>query len=98
LTATHLRRCLDERACKRQGGRKSSATIAQNVSSVNGLCDWLTREGVISRNPTRRDGDRVISRPRQLPPDENDNVVTVSDAGVDVDVVRLLEAADRSGD
>jgi integrase len=94
LTTTHLRRFLDEQARKRRGGRKAPATIAQNVSIISGLCDWLTREGLMPRNPTRRNGDRVISRPRQTSPDENDNVVTVSDG----DVLRLLHAADRSGD
>ena len=94
LTPTHLRRFLDAQARKRRGGRKAPATIAQNVSIVSGLCDWLTREGVMPRNPTRRNGDRVISRPRQTSPDENDNVVTVSHG----DVLRLLNAADRSDD
>jgi integrase len=47
--------------------------------------DWMTREGIIDRNPTRRNGDRIIQRPKQIAPEENDNVVTVSG-----DDVRLL--------
>lgn len=89
LTATQLRRFLDEQAKLRIGGRKAAATIAQNVTIVNGFYDWLTREGVVTRNPTRRNGDRILSRPRQTAPEENDAVVTVSGT----EVRRLLEVA-----
>lgn len=72
--------------------RKSPATIAQNVTIVGGFFDWLTKEGVVTRNPGRRNGDRIISRPRQTRPDENDNVVTVS-----ADDVRALLAEANAG-
>lgn len=91
LTATQVRRFLDEQARKRDGTRKSAATIAQNVTIINGFLDWLTAEGVLARNPVRRNGQRILSRPRQVAPDENDNVTTVSST----DVVRLLDVADR---
>ncbi len=90
LTPTMIRRFLDQQALRRDGARKAAATVAQNVSIVAGLFDWLTREGIIQRNPTRRNGDRVISRPRQQPPEDNDAVVTVSGR----DVARLLQTAE----
>jgi integrase/recombinase XerC len=93
VTATQIRRFLDEQARKRDGSRKAPATIAQNVSIVNGFLDWLTSEGVIRRNPVRRNGERVLSRPKQIAPDENDNVVTVNSAEVEL----LMKAADESG-
>lgn len=92
LTTTQVRRFLDDQARKRDGARKAAATIAQNVTIINGFLDWLTSEGVIDRNPARRNGDRVLSRPKQLSAIDNDNVTTVSSA----DVQRLLAAADRS--
>jgi integrase len=91
ITAMQVRRFLDSEGRKRDGARKAAATIAQNVSIVNGFFDWLTREEAIKRNPTRRNGDRVIARPKQLRPEENDAVTTVS-----ADEVRcLLDAAER---
>lgn len=93
LTATQLRRFLDSQGRKQDGSRKADATLAQNVSIVNNFMDWLTREGTIVRNPTRRNGDRILMRPRLAPAEENDNVVTITGA----DVAKLLEAADASG-
>jgi integrase len=94
ITATDIRQFLDTQAARRDGaGRKSASTIAQNVSILNGFFDWLTKEGAIDRNPTRRNGDRILARPKMLPPEENDNVTTVSTD----DVIRLLETAERSG-
>jgi site-specific recombinase XerD len=93
LTATHVRRFLDAQAVKKDGSRKSAATIAQNVTIVNNFFDWLTKEGIVARNPTRRNGDRIISRPPQLAPEENDNIVSVSSD----EVRRLLHEADRLG-
>jgi site-specific recombinase XerD len=91
VDAQTIRRFLDEQARLKNGGRKSAATIAQNVSIVCGFFDWLTKEGVVQRNPTQRNGDRIISRPRQVAPDENDNVTTVGEA----DVLRLLKTSIR---
>lgn len=91
VTAETIRRFLDSQSRRKDGVRKSAATIAQNVSILCGFFDWLTKEGGVDRNPTQRNGDRIISRPRQVSPDENDNVVTVSEA----DVVRLMEASRR---
>jgi site-specific recombinase XerD len=93
ITITHLRRFLDSQARRRDGSRKAASTVAQNVSIVTGLFDWLTKEGVIQRNPTRRNGDPVITRPRQIRPEENDNVTTISADGVR----RLIEVANRTG-
>lgn len=92
LTTTQIRRFLDEQARRRDGNRKAAATIAQNVTIMNGFLDWLTREGILARNPARRNGDRVLSRPKQQSAVENDNVTTISGT----DVQRLLGAADRS--
>ena len=74
LTATQLRRFLDGQARKRDGDMKAASTIAQNVTIVNCWFDWLTREGVVRTNPTRRNGERILSRPRIGKPEENDNV------------------------
>jgi integrase len=94
ITSNDVRQFLDEQAKRvNGGGRKSPATIAQNVSIVQGFFDWLTKEGAIERNPTRRNGDRIISRPKMPHSDENDNVVTVSED----DVRKLLDAAEKSG-
>lgn len=93
VTVNHVRRFLDLQARRANGARKAPATVAQNVSIVVGFFDWLTREGIIRRNPTRRNGDPVVSRPRQIRPEENDNVVTVSGDGVR----RLIETADTMG-
>lgn len=92
LSSTMLRRFLDSQARKRDGARKADSTIAQNISVVCGWMDWLTREGVIGHNPTRRNGDRILLRPRLAPAEENDNVVSVTAA----DVNKLLDAADES--
>lgn len=89
LAATQIRGFLDAEARTGAGARKSAATIAQNVTIVCGLFDWLTAEGIVDRNPTRRNGDRILSRPRQVAAEENDNVTTVSGH----DVARLLQAA-----
>jgi integrase len=59
---------------------------------VNQFFDWLAAEGLIPRNPTRRNGERVIPRPRQVPADDNPNVVTVTRN----DVGLLIRAAERS--
>lgn len=91
LTSTQIRRFLDDQARLAKGGRKSASTIAQNVTIINGWLDWLTAEGIIVRNPARRNGQRILSRPRQLAADENDNVTTISGA----EVGRLLEAASK---
>lgn len=94
ITPTQLRRFLDAQSRnKRTGKRKAPGTIALDVTIVNEFFDWLTTEGVIGRNPTRRNGQRIIERPRRPKPHENDNIVSVSTA----EVVRLLETADRSG-
>ena len=89
ITVVHIRKFLDGQARRRDGQRKSPATIAQNVSIVNNFFDWLAKEGIIGRNPTRRNGDRIISRPKQVRPEHNDNVTTVSGA----DVMKLLAVA-----
>lgn len=90
LTSTQVRRFLDGQALRQDGGgRKSAATVAQNVSIINGLLDWLTWEAVIDRNPVRRNGQRILSRPKQVAAADNDNVTTISGS----DVGRLLEAA-----
>ena len=89
ITSTQLRRFLDGQSRKRNGDRKADATIAQNVSIVCGFFDWLTREGVVRTNPTRRNGDRILQRPKLKPAHENDTVVTVTSA----DVGSLLETA-----
>lgn len=86
-----IRRFLDSQSRRRDGTRKSAATVAQNVSILCGFFDWLTKEGGVDRNPTMRYGDRILSRPRQVAPDENDNVVTISEA----DVVKLMETSCR---
>ena len=69
---------------------KAASTIAQNVTIVNCWFDWLTREGVVRTNPTRRNGERILSRPRIGKPEENDNVLTVTGA----DMQLILEAAE----
>ena len=91
ITAGHLRSFLDREARTKRGARKAPSTIAQNVTIVNGFFDWLTREGAVRHNPTRRNGDRILARPKQVAPDDNDNVVTVTSS----DVAKLIEAADR---
>lgn len=93
LTVHDVRVFLDGQARRQDGKRKAPATVAQNVSIISGFFDWLTKEGVVRRNPTRRNDDRIVSRPRQVRPEENDNVVTVSTDGV----VKLLAAANQSG-
>lgn len=91
LTATNVRRFLDGEAMYQSGaGRKAAATLAQNVTIVNRFTDWATAEGLLARNPVRRNGERILSRPRQVAADENDNVATVSGT----DVWRLIEATD----
>ena len=92
LTVVHLRGFLDRQSKRRDGRRKSPATIAQQVTIVNGFFDWLTREGIVDRNPTRRNGERVLSRPRLVAPHENDKVTTISG-----DDVRLLLAEANRG-
>ncbi len=82
VSVVHIRKFLDAQSKRRDGQRKSPSTIAQNVSILSGLFDWLTKEGVVTRNPTRRNGDRVMARPRQVRPEDNDRVVTVSTDGV----------------
>ena len=94
LTTTQLRRFLDHQSRRQAGGaRKADATLAQNVSIVNGFMDWLAAETIVRRNPTRRNGMRILQRPKLSPPDENDSVVTVTTEQVG----RLLQAADESG-
>lgn len=93
LTANDIRRFLDSQARKQDGSRKAASTIGQNVSIISGFFDWLTKEGVIGRNPTRRNGDRIIERPPQIAPEDNDNIVSVSGD----EVRRLLQEADRLG-
>ena len=93
ITPALLRSFLDGEARKKRGGRKAPATIAQNVSIVNGFFDWLTREGAVRHNPTRRNGDRIIGRPKQPAPDENDNITTVTSS----DVEKLIAAAETMG-
>ena len=44
------------------------------------------------RNPVRRNGDRILSRPRQTNPDENDNVVDR------ITGKEVLKPGDRRGD
>ncbi len=92
INVAHIRKFLDAQAKRRDGQRKSPSTIAQNVSILSGLFDWLTKEGVVTRNPTRRNGDRVMARPRQVRPEDNDRVVTVSTDGVKA----LVAEANRS--
>lgn len=93
LTANDIRRFLDGQARKQDGTRKSASTIGQNVSILSGFFDWLTKEGVIARNPTRRNGDRIVQRPPQVAPEDNDNIISVSGD----EVRRLLLEADRGG-
>lgn len=62
LTATQIRRFLDAHSRKPDGSRKAPATVAQNVSIVCGFFDWLTKEGHVARNPTRRNGDRILNQ------------------------------------
>ncbi len=78
LTATQIRRFLTAQGKKKNGQPKAPRTIAQNVTIVNTFFDWLTKEGVIGRNPTRRNGERILARPALPDDDENDNIVTVS--------------------
>lgn len=82
LTVVHVRGFLDRQAKRANGTRKAPATIAQDVSTVCGFFDWLTSEGIIGRNPTRRNGDRIVTRPRQTPAEENDNITSISGDGV----------------
>lgn len=93
VSLTHIRAFLDSQAKRRDGARKSPATVAQNVSVINGFFDWLTKESVIPRNPTRRNGDQILSRPRQVRPEDNDNVTTITGD----DVRRLLAVANEAG-
>ena len=86
LTASDVRRFLDAQSRRRDGKRKAASTIGGNVSAINGFFDWLTKEGIIDRNPTRRNGDRIIDRPPQVAAEDNDNIVSVTPA----DVLRLL--------
>lgn len=92
VTTEHIRRFLDAAAKRRDGKRKAASTIAQNVSIVYCFFKWLTAEAIVRRNPTERNGMPIISRPKQIRPEENDNVVTVTTG----DVARMLEVADRS--
>jgi site-specific recombinase XerC len=94
LTATQLRRFLDTQSREIRGGaRKEDSTLAQNVSVLNNWMDWLSNEGIVKRNPTRRNGLRILHRPRLAPPEENDRVVTVTTD----QVVQMLATADESG-
>lgn len=93
LTASDVRRFLDSQARRRDGKRKAASTIGGNVSAVNGFFDWLTKEGIIDRNPTRRNGDRIIDRPPQVAAEDNDNIVSVTAT----DVQRLLHESWQQG-
>lgn len=93
LTRVDVRAFLDRQQYRQDGTIKSAATIAQNVTIINRFFDWLSADGLIPRNPTRNNGDRVISRPKQVPADDNPNVVTISAD----DVKALLNAAERGG-
>jgi site-specific recombinase XerD len=93
LSASDVRRFLDSQARRRDGKRKSASSIGGNVSTINGFFDWLTKEGIVDRNPTRRNGDRIIDRPPQLAAEDNDNIVSVTFA----DVQRLLRESRRLG-
>jgi site-specific recombinase XerD len=94
ITSVDVRRFLDLTSQRENGGgRKSAASIAQDVSTINGFFDWIAFEGIIEHNPTRRNGQRILCRPRQPDPIENDNVVTVSGD----EVRRLLAEAERGG-
>lgn len=93
VTPAHIRGFLDAQGRKKDGTRKSAATIAQNVSILNGFFDFLKSENIITRNPTRRNEQRILSRPKQLAPDENDAVVTVSTE----DVRKMIEYVDGKG-
>lgn len=92
VTASMCRRFLDSQQVRRrrlsadEPAHLSKGTIAGNVSVLRGFFRWLHREQLVKRDPTER-----IMRPRLDPPEENDNVTTVTTD----DVVRLLAEADR---
>lgn len=90
VTGASLRRFLDSESRTKKNQRKAPATIAQQVTIVNGVFDWLTFEGYIKNNPTRRNGQRILSRPKLIAPEDNDNVTTITGN----DVFLLLQAAD----
>jgi hypothetical protein len=77
---------------KKNGQPKAPRTIAQNVTIVNTFFDWLSKEGVVARNPTRRNGERILARPALSDDHESDNIVTVSLE----DVAELRAAASQT--
>ena len=83
---------VDSQSHRLDGRRRSASTIGHNASIINGFFDWLSVEGMVTQNPTRRNGDRIILRPRQVRPEENDNVTTISGD----DVRKLLAVANKS--
>ncbi len=94
ITVSHIRVFLDSQSkLQSDGGRKAAATVAQNVTIINCFFDWLYAEEIIPRNPTRRNGEQILSRPRVGRPEDNDNVTTISSD----DVRKFLAVANKSG-
>ena len=91
-TSTHLTRFLGGQERKKDGSKKAAATIAQQHTIINLFFRFLATEGLVARNPTMRNGQIILTRPRLLAPEDNDNVKTVTSAEVRL----MLEDASKS--
>lgn len=93
VTSAHVRRFLESQSRRKDGRRKTAATLGQQVSILNGFFDWLKAESIVQRNPTRRNEQRILSRPRQMRPEDNDAVKTISGD----EARRILTHVDEKG-
>lgn len=72
------------------GKPKAPGTRAIEVTVVNNMFDWLRGKGLIQKNPTRQNEERILSRPSVGRPEDNQNVTSISS----VDARTLIAAAE----